>query len=216
MKAKLKGDNITHLLNQYNDLSVKEKLVLIEHVFSNEEVECNDNIDKFISSFQMVIEILILKENCSIEQTREKFLEKGFQDLIVEILIEYILRYADYLLNIPKLKAINKDDMVTICNFVMNNFILYDNFIEIKPSDFIKTLTESNGNYIQSTFDFIIRAYNDISLRVISPEILKNKLENYYFFNKDIVKIIMEPIDGNVDGMQLASMQKNISKLVND
>jgi len=216
MRINKKVRGLSDVIEQLESLSTRDKVVFIEYIFSDEDIELNDRIDSFIEAFENEINKLVLQENNSITALTELFICNGCPELLTEILKEYILRYSNHLLEVPHVKSIDINDLQTICLFIMENFILYDNYTRISYSNLKKLLIEANDEEIKNTFEFVISLYNEIGSRKISPEVLKFRLEEFYLFNNKIVEAIMTPIKNSLDELYSAVLHKNIVKLLNN
>lgn len=200
-------------INSLNDDFQLDILAFITNK-SNELNLCDEDNTKFDDMVDKITS-LIAENDRTPESIQILMKDCGLNKLFVTPLYEYCNELSRPIIDAKVVASIDKDDLATVCSFVLNKMILYKDYISISL-DTVASQTKTNDtDKIRRTLAFIYNSYIRVCSRQLSPDGLFNSLIEKYNFSEELCSLIITPLNKDLANAQQAYLLEKIEDLSN-
>ena len=213
MKKIEKNKNLNELCNWLNDLDDESQLNILSYITGKvEEIQLDDNErEKFESLISNVLNLIIDGKS---EETLKIILEEsGLNKLFINPISVFCYKEARPYLDAKIVESFDTEELVKICEFVVNKMILYQDYLYIPYSQFSKSINVENKKLIKNVLTFLRSNYMVVCKRELSSDALINDLMVRYKFPNELCQLIIEPLKEKLFDAQQAYLLKEINAI---
>jgi len=205
------------LITEFNNLSEKKFNYFFKCIKLDKSIVLNSSYaeisDKELQLFiELRDKVISLLEEVSDEQNiLEKLVNLGLDNDFAKALYKYCLNNLKPIKDAEFINSLSSEKFEKIINFVFSKFVLYNDYDQYFSNYAVSSLELNNSRELKIVLRFLYYHTKLVSSRIISPEMLKLKLEREYDVPIEINNIFIKYINNNIHEMQNAYLLSQIN-----
>ena len=210
-------NNLAQICDWFKSLNIDAQMNILNYINNKSDVlnissEEQHNLNILFDNITTLIIDLDDKQKNIINTLSEHGLEEVFA---IEF-YNFCKSFAEPYLAAKIINEMTKKNLQTLCSFVINHFILYEDYYEFPFKEFMSQIGLKNDkNKASQSLQFIRSHYFDISNRKYSLSSLQNKLLKNFLISPSKVDIIITQLNDHLPELYQAHLIHQIDKLLN-